>query len=252
MNCEAVIKSLGFSCRQLGRDTLRVWSPFHYVGDGERIGFYVEKINSGFRVTDNCEAMMHATETGLSMTPARLNSVRKATGFAECFKEGGEIESYVTEADIGKGMASVLNAALAISHLRPQWTTRLRADSFVKDVEAVLDAALSDRVLKKQAVKGASTHQIEFPFAVKDGLDLIYVQPIAASEENGVDWRHVYEGWGRMTDLKNAGIENAQRLVVLQDAANDDETKNAVAILSGTSSVVLYSRLRHWAEHKQA
>lgn len=252
MNCESVISKLGFSCRPLGGGALRVWSPFTYAGDGERIGFYVEETRTGYRVTDNCEAMMQATATGMNVTPGRINAIRKAAGAEGCLSEGGEIEKFVSEADIGLGMAAVLNTALAVSHIRTQWTPRFRAESFARDVEVVLEATLAGGVLKKLSVTGASGHQLEFPLAVRDGLQLIYVQPVPATDDDTVDWRRVYEGWGRMTDLRNAQIAESGRLVVLQDAANDAEIKNAIGILADSAPVVLFSNLRQWAQQKRA
>lgn len=149
-------------------------------------------------------------------------------------------------------MAAVLNTALAVSHLQAQWGPRFRADSFVKDVEDVLEATLAQSLLKKVTVTGASGHQLEFPLALRDGPELIYMQPIAASEDDAVDWRRIYEGWGRMTDLRNANIDGSQRLVILQDAANDAEMKHAMSILTDSAPVVLFSKLRQWAEKKRA
>lgn len=252
MNCESVISKLGFSCRSLGGDTLRVWSPFTYAGDGERIAFYVEKNRNGYRVTDNCEAMMQASAAGINFSDGRLNAIRKATGWDGCVSDGGEISTFVSESDIARGMAAVLNAALAVSHFRTQWGPRIRMESFAKDVEDVLETTLADSVLRKSTITGASGHQLEFPLAVMHGAELIYVQPIAVTDEDTVDWRRVYEAWGRMTDLKNAHIAGAERLVVLQEAANDSEMKNAITVLSDSAPVVLYTKLRQWAEQKRA
>lgn len=252
MNCEGIIGKIGFSCRAVGNDTLRVWSPFTYAGDGERIGFYVEKTNGGYRVTDNCEALMHASSTGLRVTSARLRAIQRAIGSEYLISDEGEIETFVSDDGLPMAMASVLNAALAVSHVRAQWSTRVRSDSFVRDVEDILMLHLPDRVLRKQSVIGASSHQIEFPLAVKDGQETIYIQPIGATDDDKVDWPNVYESWGRLTDLKHARVEGAQRLVVLQDAANDTGIKQAIGVLSDSSSVVMYSRLHQWAEEKRA
>jgi hypothetical protein len=251
VNCGPLIKSLGFSCMELGDETLRVWSPFTYSGDGERIGFYVEKVRNGYRVTDNCEALMQASAKGRALSQKRVQSVRNASD-AWALSERGEIEVFADEGSLRDAMTAVLSTALAVSHLQTQWSPRFKSESFAKDVEEILDSTLPGRVLKKVSVTGASGHQLELPLAVSQGPVLIYVQPIAATDDSSVDWRRVYESWGRMTDLKNAHLPNTERLVVLQDASNDAELKHAVGILTESAPVVMYSRLRQWAERRRA
>jgi hypothetical protein len=243
---------MGFRCRDIGDGTLRVWSPFTYANDGERIGLYVEKLASGYRVTDACESLMHASSMGISLTANKVNAVRRSTGYGVEISNGGEIAAFVSEADIGRGVASVLNASLAVSHLEGHWAPRAKADSFTKMVTAVLETVLGDRVTKNVTVTGASGHQLELPLSVRLATTTVYVQPIATTEENKVDWKNVYAGYGRMIDLKNAALESSSRVVVLEDAANDDEMLKAVGLLADTASVVNYSNLRAWAEQKAA
>jgi hypothetical protein len=243
---------MGFRCRPIDSDTLRVWSPFTYGGDGERIGLYVEKSPNGYRITDACESLMHASSMGIPLTVNKLNAVRRSIGLTASISEGGEISAFVSEEDIGRGVASVLNASLAVSHLEGHWAPRAKPDSFVKNVATVLEASLGDKVLRNVSVVGASGHQLELPIAVKLAASLVYVQPIASTEENKIDWKNVYAGYGRMIDLKNASVEGTSRLIVLEDAANDPETAKAVRLLAETSPVVQYSKLRAWAAQKAA
>ncbi|MBA3774796.1 MAG: DUF1828 domain-containing protein [Ramlibacter sp.] len=247
MNCQGVISKLGFRCRDLGADTLRVWSPFSYGNDGERIGLYVEKQRNGYRVTDNCEALMHASSMGVSLSENKVNAVRRATGFGVSISDGGEITAFVSEDDLGQGLASVLNASLAVSHLEGQWSPRARASSFANRVAGVLENSLGEKLLRNVTVTGASGHQLEFLLAVQSRAGLTYVQPIAATEDNTVDWKNVYAGWGRLTDLKKAKIAGTSRVAVIEEAVNDAEMDNATAILADTASVVNFSKLREWA-----
>ena len=250
MNCENLISQMGFSCRDLGGDTLRVWSPFTYSGDGERVGFYVEKSNNGYRITDACEAMMNATAMGAHITESRMDSVRRAVGYKTNLSDGGEISAIVSEEDVGNGMASVLNAALAVSHLKSEWRPRFRSETFLQNVEAILRKSFEQRLLKKVTVTGASGHQLELPLGVQNGEAITYVQPIAATEENAMDWKRVYEAWGKMSDIKNSQNSHAQRLIVLEESANDSEVKTAMSILLDSASVVRYSALSRWSPER--
>ena len=252
MNCQKIIANMGFQCRDLGDETLRIWSPFTYGNDGQHIGLYVEKTNTGYRVTDNCESLMHASSMGINLTQNKINAVNKSVGFEVLISDGGEIATLVNEVDIGRGVASVLNAALSVSHFESIWGPRAKSESFAKIVATVLEESLGSKVLKNVTVTGASGHQLELPLAIKAGLTLIYVQPIAATEEDGVDWKNVYAGYGRMTDLKNAEIEDTSRMIVLEDAANDDEMQKASMLLSASASIVRYSNLSNWAKKKAA
>lgn len=252
MNCQNLMSQLGFECRDIGGDVLRVWSPFTYGGDGQAIGLYVEKLTSGYRITDAYESLMHASAMGANITPARLDAVRKATHFSVNVSDGGEIYASVAEHELGIGVASVLNASLAVSHFESRWKPRARAESFAKAVATVLESALGARVIRNVSVVGASGHQLDLPLAVQTADSLIYVQPVAADAEDKVDWQAVYASYGRMTDLKGANIEGTSRLVVMEDAANDAETKKALKVLSASAGVIQYSNLPTWAKQKAA
>lgn len=252
MNCQSVIASMGFRCRDIGGETLRIWSPFTYGNDGQRIGLYVEKTATGYRVTDNCEALRHASSMGINLTANKINAVRRSVGFEALVSDGGEISAYVTEEKIGQGVASVLNATLAVSHLEGHWAPKARADSFTKTVADVLESVLGERVARNVTVTGASGHQLELPLAVRLDSLTVYVQPIASTEQNTVDWKNVYAGWGRMTDLKNAALPDATRMFVLEEASNDGEMTKAMSVLAEAASIVQYRNLRAWAEQKAA
>jgi hypothetical protein len=167
MNCESVISEMGFSCRELGGGALRIWSPFTHGNDGEHIGLYVEPTSTGYKVTDNCEALMHASYAGVSLTPGRLDSIQKAVGHGARVSGGGEIVAYTSAQELGGTVAAVLNAAMAVAHFESQWRPRLRTQPFAKEVEGVLEDALGDKVLRNVVVTGASGHQLELPLAIQ-------------------------------------------------------------------------------------
>ena len=250
MNCENVISEMGFACRDLGGETFRVWSPFTYSGDGERVGFYMEKTNSGYRITDGCEAIMNAAAMGAQITNSRMDAVRRAVGHQAQLSDDGEISALVTADNVGSGMAAVLNTALAVSHLKFEWKPRFRAETFLQNVEQTLKQSFDKMVLKKVTITGASGHQLELPLGVQNGDAITYVQPIAATEENTVDWKRVYEAWGKMSDIKHSHNEHARRLIVLEESENDPEMNNAMSLLLDIAPVVRYSALSRWTPER--
>lgn len=252
MNCQDVIANMGFHCRDLGDGTLRILSPFTFANDGEHVGLYIEEIPTGYRVTDGCESLMHASAMGASITLTRLNALRKSSGYAVTVSDDGEISAFTHKDGLSATVAAVLNSSLAASHLEPHWLPRRRSESFVESVSSLLERSLGDRVLRAVEVKGASGHQLEIPLAVRLADELVYVQPVATSEDNSIDWKNVYASYGRMIDLKNAGVHGTSRLVVMEDASNDEQFKFALKLLTETSSVVTYSKLPAWVEKRAA
>lgn len=250
MNCQNYISKLGFQCLDLGGETLRIWSPFNYWNDGQLVGLYLEKMTNGYRITDNCESFMHASSMGINLSLSKLNAVRRAAGPGVSLSDGGEIASFVSEEDLGRGLSSVLGAALAVANFESQWTPKNRTDSFVKVVASALEEVVGDRLLRKVSIKGASGHQLELPLAVRGDSALVYIQPIAVSDEGKIDWKNVYAGFGRMVDLKNAGVEGSFRTVVLEESANDSDMKQAALLLAESASVVRYTDLQGWARKR--
>jgi len=249
MNCQSLLSNIGFECMRLDAETLRIWSPFSYGMDGEHIGLYIEQRGNRVHVTDNAEALMHASAMGINLTDKRIDAVRRAAS-AVNVSRGGVISTTVDDSCVHEGVVAVLNAALAVGHFETMWTPRVRAESFSKAVADLLDAELGERLLRDVQVTGASGHQIELPFAIQSKAELIYLQPVAA-EGDRVNWTNVYAGFGKMTDLKNAGAESSARVIVLEDAPGDPEMPRAVSLLAMSAAVVQFPRLRQWV-HKHA
>jgi hypothetical protein len=55
-----------------------------------------------------------------------------------------------------------------------------------------------------------------------------------------------------MSDIKSAGDLDIGRLIVLEEAANDAETKKAVGMLSTKAPIVYFSKLSMRAEQHAA
>lgn len=248
MNCETIIANLGFECQALGDEVLRVWSPFTYGEDGELIGLYVEQLHDGYRVTDNAESLMHASMMGVRLSDKRFTALRRASHGVD-ISDGGVISAMANRDSLKDAVASVLNASLAIGHFETLWKPRVRSETFNKVVGDLLEAELGDKVKREVGVLGASGHQIELPIAIVTPTMTTFIQPIAASSDDTVDWNNVYSGFGKMMDLKSAG---ANRVTVLEDAANDDELPRAQTLLAMSSTVVKFSKLREWAKRHAA
>lgn len=247
MNCKELVSKLGFECRDLGDGMFRLYSPFTYGGDGQLIGVYVEEIPTGFRVTDGCASLMHASAMGLSITDARLNAIRRSIAYAADVSDDGEISTFVEKDELSRGLIAVMNGALAVSHGEAHWQPRRRNETFLESVTVALESRLGARVMKAVHVQGASGHQLEIPLAIQLPGDLVYVEPVAAAEDDEMNWKNVYSSYGRMMDLKRANIEGTSRLIVLEDASNEVQFQYALNVLHETSAVLRYSKLPEWA-----
>lgn len=250
MNCQSLLTNLGFECMSLDAETLRIWSPFSYGTDGEHVGVYVEKRGNRVHITDNAEALMHASSMGINITDRRVDTVRRAAT-AVSISRGGVISTTVDDSLVHEGVVAVMNAALAVGHFETAWAPRIRAESFNKVVGDILEAELGERLLRDVKVVGASGHQLELPFAIQGKAELIYLQPVAA-EDDRVNWTNVYSGFGKMTDLKNAGADSGARVVVLEDAPEDSEQTKAVSLLAMSANVVQFPKLRQWVQRHAA
>jgi hypothetical protein len=224
----------------------RIFSPFSYGEDGQLIGLYVEELQTGYRITDACESFMHASAMGLSITDARMSAVRKSIGRGAELSGDGEISALVSKEDLSAGLIAVLNGSLAVSQSEAHWKPRRRNETFLESVTLALESRLGSRVMRGVSVKGASGHQLEIPLAIQLPSETIYVEPVAAAEDDEINWKNVYSSFGRMMDLKKANIEGTSRLIVLEDASNEQQFQFALNVLTETSKVIQYSKLPEW------
>lgn len=51
-----------------------------------------------------------------------------------------------------------------------------------------------------------------------------------------------------MLDLKSAGADDHQRIVVIEDIPGDEELGKAITFLSVTTSVLMFSHRNQWLE----
>jgi len=245
MNCANLLENLGFVCAPRNNGALRLWSPFTFE-DGEHLGVFVEPSGqSRWLVTDHADALMHASALGANLSKARLARVRERLGEVQ-LTEGGALRLVSSQDGLPNAVTAVLNAAIAISHTERDWLPKTQEERFNTLVGKELETVASTRLLKKVAVAGVSGHQIEFPFAVDDPeTGRQYIQTVAHGEER-LDWGDVYKAGGKMLDLKSAGAEDDQRIVIVEDQPGDEDLGKAITLLSYTAMVLLYSHRAQW------
>lgn len=245
MNCATLLENLGYTCAQRQNGALRLWSPFTF-DDGEHLGLFLEPSGNGqWVVTDHADTLMHTSAHGAKLTRPRLDKIKERFSTVR-ISEGGALVAVTDEDNLVHAVTDVLNTAIAISHAEESWRPKSREQKFIAAVGQELEAVVGNKLLRKVTVTGVSGHQIEFPFAIDDpvaGRRLI--QPVAYGDER-VDWAGVYKASGKMLDLKSAGAEDGQRIVIVEDMPGDEELGKAATLLSYTAMVLLFSHRTQW------
>ena len=245
MNCANLLENLGYTCAPRQNGALRLWSPFTF-DDGEHLGLFLEPSGNGqWLVTDHADTLMHASAHGAELTPTRLNKIRAQ--FADVkISEGGALMAVTGQDNLARTVTEVLNAAIAISHAEKSWKPKTREQKFIATVGQELEAVAGKKLQRNITVSGVSGHQIKFPFAIDDPVaGRQFIQPVAYGDER-VDWGNVYKASGQMFDLKSAGAEESQRIVIVEDSPGDEELGKAVTLLSYTAKVLLFSHRAQW------
>lgn len=245
MNCTNLLENLGYTCAQRQNGALRLWSPFTF-DDGEHLALFLEPSGNGqWLITDHADTLMHASAHGAKLTRPRLDKIKEQFTTVK-ISEGGALVAVTDEDNLARTVTDVLNTAIAISHAEESWRPKTREQKFVATVGQELEAVVGNKLLRNVTVTGVSGHQIEIPFAIDDptmGRQLI--QPVAYGDER-MDWANVYKASGKMLDLKSAGAEEGQRIVVVEDIPGDDELGKAATLLSYTATVLLFSHRAQW------
>lgn len=248
MNCTNLLEDLGYTCAPRQSGAVRLWSPFTF-DDGEHLGLFLEPSDNGqWLVTDHAATLMHASAHGARLTPSRLNKIR-AQFVAVEISEGGALRVVTGQDNLARTVIEVLNVAIAISHAEESWRPKTREQKFVAAVGQELEAVAGKKLQRNITVSGVSGHQIEFPFAIDDAAaGRQFIQPVAYGDER-VDWGNVYKASGKMFDLKSAGAEESQRIIIVEDTPGDEELGKAVTLLSYTAKVLLFSHRAQWLPH---
>lgn len=245
MNCTNLLENLGYTCAPRQNGALRLWSPFTF-DDGEHLGLFLEPSDNGqWLVTDHADTLMHASALGAKLTQSKLNKIRAQFTDVK-ISEGGALIAVTGQDNLARTVTDVLNVAIAISHAEEGWRPKTREQKFIATVGQELDAVAGKKLLRGVSVRGVSGHQMEFPFAIDDAsVGRQFIQPVAYGDER-VDWGNVYKASGKMFDLKSAGAEDGQRIVIVEDDPDDEELGKAVTLLSYTAKVLLFSHRDLW------
>ena len=245
MNCTNLLESLGYICVPRQNGAFRLWSPFTF-DDGEHLGLFLEPSGNGqWVVTDHADTLMHASAHGAKLTSNRLDRIRAQ--FADVkISEGGALIAVTGQDNLARTVTEVLNTAIAISHAEERWKPKTREQKFIASVGQELEAVVGKKLQRSITASGVSGHQIEFPFAIDDpAKGRQFIQPVAYGDK-GVDWGNVYKASGKMFDLKSAGAEECQRIVIVEDSSGDEELGKAVTLLSYIAMVLLFSHRAQW------
>lgn len=248
MNCTDLLENLGYTCAPRQNGALRLWSPFTF-DDGEHLGLFLEPSDNGqWLVTDHADTLMHASAHGAKLTASHLDKIRAQFTDVK-ISEGGALIAVTGQDNLVRTVTDVLNTAIAISHAEESWKPRNREQKFIASVGQALEAVVGKKLLCNVTVSGVSGHQIKFPFAIDDPASgRQFIQPVAYGDEQ-VDWGNVYKASGKMFDLKSAGAEEGQRIVIVEDSPADEELGKAATLLSYNANVLLFSHRTQWLPH---
>ena len=235
MTCDELHIITGWSCLPAGPQSIKAIAPLTLGEDGQHLAFYIASLSDGsFFLTDAGETAMHAEQMGVVLTKQRISGLNATCGvtFAN-FSQAMEITAVGQKADLSFALWDATKLAMALSFQHTRWMPKFHAIRFRKQVEQVLLSIVNaDHIIKSPKAVGMSGHQLEFPFALKaTSGKLAYIEPIANQENSKVDWSHVYQASGKMSDIKMADAEN-DRWVIFEDGSVPNEFGKAATLLS--------------------
>ncbi len=249
MDCQQLLEITGWDCRPAGTRAVRAISPLTLGNDGQHAAFYLaQPDDQTFFITDAGETAMHAAAHGVEITSARINTLNATNGVAAAkFSQSGEITAIGPIGEIQTALWDAVKLALSLSFSSDKWAPKLDQVRFRALVERILiESAGPDRLLKNYRVQGISGHNAEFPFALKAANDQLFlIEPIALVYEK-IDWAHVYQVHGKLSDVKQANDE-AQRIVIFQEGASDVEFGRAATLLAQSAAIKTLSQAQSWA-----
>ena len=249
MDCQQLLQITGWDCRPAGRRAVRAISPLTLGNDGQHAAFYLaQPDDTSFFITDAGETAMHAAAHGIDLNSARINTLNSSNGIlAAKFSSSGEITASGPIGEVQDALWDAVKLALSLTFNSSKWAPKLDQVRFRALVEKILiDTAGPERLLRNYRVQGISGHNAEFPFALKAANDQLYlIEPIALIYEK-IDWSHIYQVHGKLSDVKQAN-EVAQRIVIFQEGAAAVEFGRAATLLAQSASIKTLSEARSWA-----
>ena len=238
---------MGFDCEPLADNAWRLWTPFTYGDDGEIIGLYIKPVTiDTYQVTDYANTLYHGATQGVEWTTARLRRLRAAMPPLVDFHHGEIRVLASTIENLPSAVVAVLDAVLMVSYIERDSLPRSGRSLFTRKLDAMLTQFSGERLRRNVKVTGASGRQMEFPYLLVLDSGDCYIQPVSSGKKRP-DWDAVYRAYGKMTDLKEAGAEQSQRYIIVDDSpTNHEEMANAITFLSGSARVLRFSQRAEW------
>ncbi|WP_248322002.1 DUF1828 domain-containing protein [Caballeronia sp. Sq4a] len=255
MNCDQLLQVTSWECTPSGTRSVRAVSPFTLGNDGRHAAFYLASpTDDTFYLTDGGETAMHAAQSGIELTKARIEQLNRTPGVRFAHFGGNfaiTAEGAADEAEMA--LWDAVKLAMSLSFSSEKWMPKIDHVRFRALVQSALVRVLgSERVSTSYRTKGISGHIVEFPLAVKSANDRLYlIEPIALAGGEKIDWGRVHQVYGKLADVKQAD-EVADRLVVFEEGASQAEFGRAATLLAQTAEVTAYRELTRWTERALA
>lgn len=249
MNCDQLLAMTGWQCTLAGESAIRAVAPLTLGCDGRHAAFYVAQPSSDrFYLTDAGETAMFAAQSGVDITPTRLDTLNRTVGVR--FARFGRDLAITAEGSLDEAEYALWDAvklAMSLSFASDRWMPKLDHIRFRALVESVLiKSAGKDRVKHSYRVQGISGHIVEFPLALQPAAaSVCLIEPIALIDQTKVDWARVHQAYGRLSDVKQADADS-RRLVVFEDGATAQEFGRAATLLAQTAHIATIRELPQW------
>lgn len=243
MNCAQLASATGWDCQAVGEHTLRVHSPATLSGDGEHISFYL--LNEGsdrFFLTDGHATADNLTSRGVRLNPNRLKAMQKIPGnhLAELTSDW-EIVASGDLRQLRPALWEATSLAVTLASKVEAWQPRSHQERFSTLIQKSMARVVGvEKIIAKFKIEGSSGHQLEFPFGIARDRFVQAVQPIGLDDEGRPDWGFVYQCFGKLSDLKERSDPQASNRLVILQAADSEDWKQAVSLLAGSAQVIPY------------
>jgi hypothetical protein len=247
MNHDAVATALCGRYVKVAQSTGYLESVLAFPNDGALIGAYVVDAGEGrVRVTDDGDTLFNIARYATEVTRARRDTYReiaRALGFA--LDDQGVISATCPTNALPHVMGCYMQAITAIADKAIKHRPK-EADRFELLVGRLLEESYSERLQRRVVLTGLSGHQLQFPFGLSPALDaslnpqanrLAVVQPVAARDDQTINWTAVYETGGKFKDVRSAR-DNIRLIAVLENSKGADQ---ASRFFADTADVAIYT-----------
>lgn len=239
MNLPSLATAINGRFVRLGEHHGFLESSLAIPNDGTLLGAYLfDGEGDRVRVSDDGDTLFRVSVAGAELSASRIDRYRAIARENDVeLLDTGELvctfEASHATAVLPRYFETAFRIALASLKHRPKVS-----DKFTNTVGTILADAMPHRVSRRHAVRGASGHQLFFPFALDvSSTRPILLQPVAA-KAGKVDWNAVYQTGGKFRDVLNSGAAT-RRIAVLEPAESDQIAKARLA-LGDSADVILF------------